>query len=770
MNSLNPFIVIVALLSSITAIAQNTLSGNLFDTETKEPIVGATIKIKGSAESVVSNASGKFTINSVRETDSLEICAKRYPCITVKADQETVGSIGMEMSANNLQEVIVTASRQEQNRSDAPISISTISATTIKDAKPTSIDQVLNKVSGVYMVNLGNEQHAMAIRQPLGYKSLFLYLEDGVPIRTSGLFNHNALIEINMATVKNIEVIRGPASSLYGQEAIGGAVNFITQSPGIIPMTKVSVQGNNLGYRRTDLQASNTFNKLGLSIAGYYAVRKNGFMEHSDFTKLGLTLRADYNINDKTVLNNSVSFVDYYSDMTGSLDSTKFVEHNYKNLHTFTYRNVAALRAKSALTRIWNSNSKTTITAIYRNNSIKQNPSYSVADDYKPWSGKGNPLLAHGQINDVYFQSYAAVLQHKQSFNWKNAAIIGGASADFSPSGYYAKYIRINKDEDGQYVDYQTSDSLLSDYNVKVMNYAAYVQAEASPIKNLRLVAASRFDNFVYTFDNALAPSSFSGSPDSKNTFNAFSPKAGFTYTIQQSGLYANYSQGFVPPQITELYKGVKVPLLNPSTFYNYEVGGWSSLIKNKIYLDASLYQLDGTNEIISVRLDDGTYENQNAGKTQHIGIEYGATFTPIKSIRIRFSGTNASHKFIEFNERGTDYSGKLMPNSPGFIANTEIIYKPDFLKGFRIGVEFQHLDSYYMDSKNTVKYPGFDIWNLRLGYEWRGIETWVNWLNATNVHYATIANKSQWGYSYSLGDPSNLNIGLSYKISGKKK
>ena len=99
-------------------------------------------------------------------------------------------------------------------------SISTLNTRTIQDTKATSAEQLLNKVSGVNMVNLGNEQHQMSIRQPMTTKSLFLYLEDGIPVRTTGLFNHNALLEMNMASVRNIEVIKGPSSSLYGSEAI----------------------------------------------------------------------------------------------------------------------------------------------------------------------------------------------------------------------------------------------------------------------------------------------------------------------------------------------------------------------------------------------------------------------------------------------------------------------------------------------------------------------------------------------------------------------
>ena len=89
------------------------------------------------------------------------------------------------------------------------------------------------------MVNLGNEQHEMSIRQPMTTKSLFLYMEDGIPIRPLGVFNHNAMNEINIAGIDSVEVVKGAASSLYGSNAVGGAVNFLTAAPS---RTKLSAQ------------------------------------------------------------------------------------------------------------------------------------------------------------------------------------------------------------------------------------------------------------------------------------------------------------------------------------------------------------------------------------------------------------------------------------------------------------------------------------------------------------------------------------------------
>ena len=206
-----------------------------------------------------------------------------------------------------------------------------------------------------------------------------------------------------MAAVRNIEIIKGPASSLYGQEAVGGAVNFITLSPAAIPTARISLQGNDIGYKRGDIQLSNTFKKLGIAVDGYYSDRKHGVQEHSDFHKTALTLRADYHFNEKTTLNNSVSYINYYSDMGGGIDSVKFAKKDYSDFQTFTYRDVYTLRAKSSLSHYWSANTKSTLTGVFRDNSIKQNPSYFISDDYKPWNGKGDKFLAHGQYHNYLF-------------------------------------------------------------------------------------------------------------------------------------------------------------------------------------------------------------------------------------------------------------------------------------------------------------------------------------------------------------------------------
>ena len=765
----------IALALSVTG--QQVYEGRVVDALTKEPVAGASIQCSSATCTCgcAANSNGEFKLVSNKGCcTQFAVTSIGYQSVEVSSNSLD-GIVALQQSNAANTTLILSANREGVKRSLAPIAISVISAKMMQEAKATTLDQLMNKVSGVYMVNLGNEQHSMSIRQPMTTKSLFLYLEDGIPIRTTGLYNHNALLEINMASVKNIEVIKGPSSSLYGSEAIGGVVNFITMAPTVIPVAKISLQGNNIGYKRADLQAGFTSGRWGVAVSGYYADKRNSFIDFTDFHKATFTARVDYRFSPKASLTNSVTYLNYYSDMAGGIDSSRFVNRSFTSNYTFNYRKVSALRYRSTFTHDWNSGNKTTASLIYRQNSIGQNPAYGVKDDYRrlsngSWAGKKN--VAHGEINEVSFNSYAVILQHRKNLAWKKGLIIGGVNIDISPSRYSAEYIRINKDSiSNSYTAYQKPDSLLTNYESTINNYAVFVNFEFSPVEKLRLVASLRYDLFRYNFNNHLAPSSFSGSRDTINQFNTVSPKIGFTYNFSgTTGLYANYSQGFVPPQVTEIYRGVKVPDLKPSVFYNYEIGGWMQLLPGKISADISIYKLEGTNEIISVRMDDGSTENRNAGKTAHEGIELGLNVHPVKSISIRFGGAASRHRFSEFVEKGISYSGNEMNGAPRWMHNAEVWFRPAMVKGLRVGVEWQQIGSYFMDPMNTVKYEGYNVFHFRAAYKRNAMEVWVNMMNAADRYFAYTSSKSNFGYSYNLAEPRNINVGVTYDFGDLMK
>ncbi|MBZ4192593.1 TonB-dependent receptor [Niabella beijingensis] len=747
------------ILMACTVFAQSR-RGMVYDADTREPLSGVTIRT--TTDTLQSAPDGSFLI----ATGAHAIDASITGYMTQRFSDGSLNA-GLKKNTGLMQEVVVSADRTLQKRTEAPVAIATINKQTIEDTRAQRLDQLLNKVSGVFMVSLGNEQHEMSIRQPMTTKSLFLYMEDGIPIRTTGVYNHNALLEMNLPAARSIEVIKGPSSALYGSEAIGGAVNIITQSAPAFASGQASLQLNDRGYKRADLQAGSTFGKWGVLLSGYYADKHNGPIEYSDFSKKAITLRSDFRPDDKTTWTNTLALVDYYSDMSGSIDSIKFAKRDYTSLQTFTYRKVYALRYKSMLRHEWNSNSNTDLALLYRDNTVGQNPSYSIAST-------ADPARFRGQINENAFKTYALFATHIQKVNWLQSKIVAGASVDYSPQQYDARFISVHKDlNSGKFTSYAAPavDSFLSNYKTGIINLASYLNYELVPIRSLKLVLALRYDAFQYYFINNLPGASSVSTASTISRFGRFTPKLGLTYNFRYLGLYANYSQGYVPPQLTELYSSVKeAPYLLPQTFFNYEIGGWAALLKQKLYLDWSLYRLKGTNEIISVKQPDNSYSNQNAGATKHTGIEYGITYKPVEDLSIRFSGTNAKHVFVSNTVRGVDYSGKEMSGAPRFTANAEVIYKPFFLKGFRISAEWQHQGRYFMDDLDLYTYKGFDVLNFRAGYRLKAFELWVNALNATNVYYSVFASKNATtngnaAYSYSLGDPREITIGIAYRF-----
>jgi iron complex outermembrane recepter protein len=412
MKSIYNFL-IVSILTMNIAFAQNIIKGKIYDSQTHEPVVGASIKVEGTPLGTTTNINGQFSFETNQKVSKITISSIGFQSQTFDYQDNKPLSVSLEPSVENLQQVVVTANREAGLRTQAPVAISKLSATLINDTKATNLYEVINKTPGVLMLNYNNEQHGMSIRQPMGTSAYFLYMEDGLPMRPLGVFNHNALIEMNLFAVSSVEVVKGPASSLYGAEAVGGAINFITQRPTAVPTAKIGVQFDNFGYRRIQYGAGATVGKFGLYLGGFVAKQTNSWQTQSDFDKTSFNARAEYKISDKTRLISTLSYNDYYSQTGGSVDSVAFYKREYSSTTDFTYREVLATRARLSLEHAWNNHSEMTITPYYRNNSIGQNPSYTIR-----WTTGSK--TATSEINDNSFKSYGMVAQHSQKFDfWK---------------------------------------------------------------------------------------------------------------------------------------------------------------------------------------------------------------------------------------------------------------------------------------------------------------------------------------------------------------
>jgi len=665
---------------------------------------------------------------------------------------------GQDSSFSNLETVIISANKLKEKRISSPVAISVLSPKIIEEAKAQRIDYLLNKVSGVYMPSIGNEQHMMAIRQPISLKGLYLFLEDGMPIRTSGLYSSNALIEINTSNIHSIEILKGPASALYGAEAIGGVVNFLSSPIPISQLFNISSQLNDGGFKKLELSYGLPTSTGGWMISGALTDQKNGPLDYSDYNKKTISIRREFKINTKWTGYQSLNYIDYHTQMIGSVDSLRFAQKSLISQQSFTYRQINALRFRQNLAYRWNDNSTTTINLIYRNNTMDQNPTYSIAST-------SNPTKYKGQVNSNHFDAYVLDLQHQWNLKAINSKLILGGYWDNTQQNLIAHYIDILKDTAiGKYTKYSypAKDSLVTSYKTQINNKAIYVNFIAKISNSLHWNMALRYDDFEYLFNNQLKY----GTPSSNNHFNNWAPKLGFTYNQKNWGGYLNYSEGFVPPQITEIYNTVRVPYLLPQLFKNMELGAWYQI--PKFYAEFSIYQLNGNNEIISVRQSDGVNLNQNSGSTKHIGIEYQIKYKINNDLEWYWNASNAKHNYIHTQIKGVTVDGNQMTAAPSFFSNMTLYWKPK--APFHASIEWQDQSAYYMDETNANKYPGFSVFNIRAGYNFKKSEIWLNLLNVGNTYYSTMATKNfsvkgNAAYAYYIGDPRTITIGWKWSI-----
>ncbi|MEM9340637.1 MAG: carboxypeptidase-like regulatory domain-containing protein, partial [Bacteroidota bacterium] len=405
----------------VSLLAQQVVSGTITDKQTGEPLIGAEVFIQQTTNGTVTNSFGEFMME-VPANSVIEVRYIGYHPVLIKEFSSTV-KVKLEQAATSLEQVVVSANREKERRSEVPAAISTLSPKVIEETSPNTLDQVLNKIPGVFVTDLANEQHMTSIRQPISTKGLFLFLEDGLPTRPTGVFSHNVMNELNQGAIRSIEVIRGPASSTYGAEAIGGVVNIITQSPSLAPTGRVALRNNSNGLRRADLRASNTFGRTGIFVGGYYAQRRDGFFEHSDMDKYGLTFKLTHTLSSRTDLNFSITNVDHKTDMTGSLDSASFFNEDVTSTQTFTERTVKALRVQSTVNHDWSNSSNTTVRLFFRDNAVGQIPSYRIRTDRM--TGQ-----VSGTINELAFQSFGGIVQHSKELPSIKGKFIGGVSLD----------------------------------------------------------------------------------------------------------------------------------------------------------------------------------------------------------------------------------------------------------------------------------------------------------------------------------------------------
>ena len=756
------------LVTSVCSFAQINYKGTVI-TASNSVLNGANIKAINQEKATTTNFSGNFEI-TLDDSSEVLISYMGYESQAVNLNKG-INTIILQEDINSLNEIVVSGNREKQLRKDVPASISVISAKELDQIKAIGIEQVVNNVPGVYMSTSkasSNEQHFMASRSPITTKGLFLYLEDGLPIRPTAVFNHNALLEMNSISHGRVEVLKGPASSIYGSEAIGGSFNFITKEPTKEFSGSIKAEYNSLGIFSTGFEASTYLTeKTGIYVGTSYAQRRGGPFGHSDYEKTASTLKLVSQLTNKLNWINVFDAIDYRSDTSGSISEVDYIAKNYESDQTYTERDALSLRYRSTFGIDWNENNKTSFSQILRYNELGQIPSYRISQ-----------RNGTGEINNNKFRSIAGLLQHKLEIPKTNTSIIGGLSIDYSPQDYVANVTDIEFDAEtsintGFTVD---SDNFIANYQANILNYAAYLQIDTKINSYLSLTGAIRFDEFEYDFDNKIEDEII---VDSVDKYQNIAPKLGFNLNISNNiGFYGNYSTGFTPPQASTLYRSgddINVDL-KPSEYDNFEIGTYMTPF-NGLKVDLAAYFLEGVNTLISFENEAEVTFNTNAGKTRSFGIEYGLSYQLIKDLTISHNGSFANHRYIDYQEGNVDYSNTDRETAPKLTGTSKLIYNSSFIKGLTASISHElvgkyntSLENQAVDANNnpiTSTYSGHNVFDLLISYKVKKYEIWANLLNAFDKQHANYASFSTFrnANTYTVGNSRAIHGGIKYNF-----
>lgn len=261
-----------------------------------------------------------------------------WPVLAVDDDGETM---------------VVTASSVEQNLKDAPASISVITQEDLQRKPVQNLKDVLKEVPGVQLTNEGDNRKGVSIR---GLDSSYtLILVDGKRVNSrNAVFRHNDfdLNWIPVDSIERIEVVRGPMSSLYGSDALGGVVNIITKKIGQKWSGTVTVDTTIQEHRdRGDTYNGQFFTSgplidgvLGMKAYGSLAKREKDDPQNSTTTDTGETPRIegfssrDGNVEFAWTPNQNHDFTagygfDRQDRDSDSLDKNRLERQNYSVSH-----------------------------------------------------------------------------------------------------------------------------------------------------------------------------------------------------------------------------------------------------------------------------------------------------------------------------------------------------------------------------------------------------------------------------------------------------
>lgn len=676
-------------------------------------------------------------------------------------------SNGDEDNELNVEQVVVTSTREAKDLRIVSESVGVLDEEALKQIAPSHPAEALNRIAGVHINNLGGEGHMTSIRQPISTSGVYLFLEDGLPTRPTGFFNHNGLYEINIPQSSRVEVTKGPGSALYGSDAIGGVINSITKKASAEKEASLNTEFGSDDWQRALLTVGGGKEEIAVRF-DVNSTQNEGFREEADYDRQSYTLRLDSTFSEGVTAKVVGSYSEINQSGVSSLLQEDFENNTTKNrFHDdIGFREVEAFRLSSELNFELNEEQLITVTPFYRVNEMTMMPSWMVT--YDP------------NIRDYEFQSYGALLKYRHNLFDEAVQVIVGSDLDFTPSEYFEEGINLAFDAgEDVYTDYSRSGSVNYNFSADQQTVSPYVHLEYQATEQIRFNGGVRYDQFDVDYTNNIDVATEGRhlrAESQKISYSNTSPKLGATYQyLDDHNAYLSYRHAFRAPTVGTLFRpGLSVGStdLNPVKSLNQEIGFRGDFAKRFKY-EVAYYDMEVRDDIVSI-VDGDDLVRVNAGETSHKGIELGLDmFVSNEWIAgVSFTQTEQRYKDFSYVSRGQElnFAGNDVTRAPESLANLRLAYFPKKVEGLRVEIEWDSVGEYFTDETNTQKYDGHELWNLRVNYEMNSRFTMnVRAINITDELYSTFTRKRVGGndsdLEYRPGAPRSVFFGLTLNL-----
>jgi iron complex outermembrane receptor protein len=365
------FLLFITAFSINTAFSQNTFKAILKDSTTQELLIGATAFVKGTTNGASSNANGEITIINIADGEHTIVFSyigyiKLEQIFSFPLSDQPI-IVLLSSSTSEMDEVIVEGTRSNKSIGNIPTRVEVLTEE-IDEAStmdPSKIAHLITHSTGIQVQQTSATSNTANVRiQGLDGRYTQM-LKDGFPLY-GGFSGSLSIMQIPPLDLRQVEYIKGGASTLYGGGAISGLINLISKEP-TNEETLIHLNGSHIGAFDVNAFVSRKIGKIGFTLLGqrnshaFFDADKDGFSDMPKLTKYNFNPKLFFYFNDKTKLSVGGTFTNEkrqggdirlmnneYADTTHFYKEVNDVnrvttqlklDHKFNDIHSFTVRN-----------------------------------------------------------------------------------------------------------------------------------------------------------------------------------------------------------------------------------------------------------------------------------------------------------------------------------------------------------------------------------------------------------------------------------------------